>query len=371
MKRLHSIDILRALAIIFMVQIHFVQNLSPYEQSSAWLYDLAGALGAIPAPWFTFLVGFSLWLWLQKREGTPVKDLRRQNLRRGIFVFLVGLLFAALIWTPPQIFGWDILTLIGAASLVVFALRRWPNWALIALSALVLILSPTLRQMTGYAAHWDAAGEYTYDFTLPDVVLGFLLHGYFPLLPWIVFPLSGYLTARHFFGEQSRTSRRGLVLLGAGLIVLSLLTAALGDGVAFVIDPGMDPYSFYPASSPFIFLTLGITLIALWVLHRWLDQPDGEKPLAFFQRFSRYSLTVYIVHHAAHIWPLYLAAVWHGKSDPYWYYQNAVSTPVALALTLVFLLVLYPLLGLWDNQRGKYSFEWLLRQFSSSGSTGG
>ena len=66
MKRLASIDFLRAIAILLMIQVHFVENLSKREASSAALYDLSEVLGMLPAPVLTFMVGLSLWLWLRR-----------------------------------------------------------------------------------------------------------------------------------------------------------------------------------------------------------------------------------------------------------------------------------------------------------------
>ena len=61
MKRLVSIDVLRGAAILMMIQVHFVEYLSPREVSSALLYDLSKHLGVLPAPLFMFLMGLSLW----------------------------------------------------------------------------------------------------------------------------------------------------------------------------------------------------------------------------------------------------------------------------------------------------------------------
>ena len=69
MRRYLSIDVLRGVAIILMTQVHFVENLSPREPRSAWLYDVATFLGGLPAPLFTFVSGLSYALWLRKQEA--------------------------------------------------------------------------------------------------------------------------------------------------------------------------------------------------------------------------------------------------------------------------------------------------------------
>ena len=140
MKRLASIDVLRAVAILLMIQVHFVENLSPREASSAVLYDLSQVLGALAAPIFTFLLGLSLWLWLRRETGLGrvEVELRRVVVRRGLFLFGAGLAFAVVIWLPQEVFIWDILTLLGASTLILFLLRRWSPRKLVGLAILTL-----------------------------------------------------------------------------------------------------------------------------------------------------------------------------------------------------------------------------------------
>ena len=38
-------------------------------------------------------------------------------------------------------------------------------------------------------------GYFDYEFTLADITLGWLVVGYFPLFPWLAFPLAGYALA--------------------------------------------------------------------------------------------------------------------------------------------------------------------------------
>jgi uncharacterized membrane protein len=204
MKRLASIDVLRAIAILLMIQVHFVENLSPREASSAALYDLSEVLGMLPAPLFTFLVGLSLWLWLRRETGLGRSELELSKVvvRRGLFLSGAGLAFAVVIWLPEEVFDWDILTLLGASTLILFRLREWSPQKLVGLAILVLLISPPLRTATGYASHWRGE-EYIYRFTMRDLVLGFLLQGYFPLLPWVVFPLVGFATGKRCWGDES------------------------------------------------------------------------------------------------------------------------------------------------------------------------
>lgn len=371
MRRLASVDVLRAIAILLMIQVHFVENLSPREASSAALYDLSFVLGALPAPIFTFVVGLSLWLWLWRETalGRSGSELGKVIVRRGLFLFGAGLAFAILIWLPRAVFDWDILTLIGASTLILFPLRKLSPRKLMGLAILILLISPPLRTTTGYASHWPG-DEYIHTFTMRDVVLGFVLQGYFPLLPWLVFPLIGFATGKHYFADESAERLRGwrMPVVGLGLVGLAGLGGCLSDEVPRAVRGYISELTFYPASTTLVVGTLGVTLLGLWVLYCGLDSRDifpGGAVLSFFRRYGRFSLTTYIMHHVAHVWPLYLLAAWRGKRSSWSYYGEAVSTPVVLMLALLFVAGFYVVLVVLERRR-KYSFEGFLRWLSEA-----
>ncbi|MBN2051612.1 MAG: DUF1624 domain-containing protein [Spirochaetales bacterium] len=367
-----SLDILRGLAIILMVQIHFVQNLSPREVGSSWLYDVSMMLGGIPAPLFSFLLGTSLFIWLQNRRAKGVSDekISAVAFRRGAFLFFSGLLFAVAIWLPREVFNWDILTFLGASTLLLYAMRNLSIRSLLIILVAVLLISPPLRELSGYAAHWDPVWEeYLYDFTLPDVLLGFLLQGYFPMLPWIMFPLAGFIVGKVFFSETGSERKESCLFVWGGILAASsALLIGLHSRTSGVLAYYASPFTFYPGSTSFILGNLGLILIFLGILRRWTDQ-KGKTPSGivyrFLERYSRFSLTVYIVHHVVHVWPLYVAALVAGESDPFWFYADAVGTPMALALAAGFILLFYPVMG-YLQKRKRYTFEGLLRWFSET-----
>jgi len=359
--RLDSIDVLRALAILTMILVHFVENLSNDESGYRFLYGLADTLGSFSAPIFTFLVGMSFAISLDRhrRRGEAESQIAVRTMRRGLLIFLAGLLFQVFIWQPGSVFDWDILTFIGASILVLWVIRDRSAGTVLATVAAVVAISPLLRDWSGYGTHWNAWVEYVHNFSAGDVALGFLLHGYFPLLPWLVFPLLGMLAGRRIVEHGDNPFLiPGVTLIGlatVGVFVNGTLTGTAGWYAS--------PISFYPASTTFLAGTVGVILVLLWWLHRWLDtggDPSARPWMVFFRRYSRYSLTVYVVHHMIHVWPLYVAVWWGGYRDIWRFYANAVSVPVAWALAAVFVTLTYGILTWWDRHDGKYSFEWAL-----------
>ncbi len=107
-----------------------------------------------------------------------------------------------------------------------------------------------------------------------------------------------------------------------------------------------------------------------WGLHRWLERRPINRTPRILQRYSRHSLTTYVVYHTVHIWPLRAAARWTGRRDPCWYYADAVSTPPALALTIRFVAGFYGVLVAWDRCKAQYTFEWQLYELPKPVRTG-
>ena len=366
MRRLYSIDIMRAAAIILMVQVHFVGNLSPREPSSKILYDLSIFFGGFAAPTFTFLVGMSLWLWLNKQQtnDTDQSAARRFIIKRGLLIVLFGSIFAVIMWTPVEIFNWDILPMIGISTIILYAVRKVPTKYLIALSVLISLIAPPLRQLTNYSHHW-AYGEYVYDFTLLDILLGVTLQGYFPLLPWLVFPIIGFCLGRAITptGHSSTNLDRSIPILGIILVIIAAVGALSHQFSPIGSGWYLSPISFYPASTTYVLGVLGSILMAFWFLHRRYD--TGEAPTSqFIHLYSKFSLTTYVLHHAVHLWPIYLLAAWNDK-DIWYYYQDAISTPLALGLTIVFIAVFFSFLK-FLNSRAHLSLEGLLRNLSKA-----
>lgn len=369
-KRFDSIDVLRAGAILLMVQIHFTQNLATDLAEDGFLSYGSRALGMIPAPLFTFLAGMSLCLSLSRHPcgGCDEEQSGWRHIRRGVLVFFAGLVFATLVRMPDQVFGWDILPFIGSSLLLLYALRRVSPPVLALLAFLVLALSPPLRVLSGYAAHWPAGDKYQYAFTLSDVAWGFVANGYFPLFPWLVFPLAGFLAARVFLldGPEGRSVRKSLPLAGLALVAISLGAEAAGSRLGGLWQWYFFPVRFYPATTTFVLKVLGLIFCAFWALHVWLDRRTGTGLpfLEFLRRYSRFSLTTYVVHHAVLLWPLLLAAYLRGLPDPWHYVGTVATTRTALLLAGAFILLFYPLLVAWDRGGGRYSFEWLLKKLT-------
>ena len=141
------------------------------------------------------------------------------------------------------------------------------------LAILVVLASPLLRTCSNYADHWNDA-EYFARLTLTESLLGFVLNGYFPLLPWVFFPVMGFALGTYFFGDSTGQRLRGwrMPVCASLLLALMRLGVLFGDNIpAAFREHYATEITFYPASTTFLLGVLGLNMLSLWALHRWAD----------------------------------------------------------------------------------------------------
>lgn len=369
-RRYLSIDVLRGLAAVLMVQDHFVEHLSSDISPQDDLFTLSTLIGLTPAPIFSFLLGLSYSLWLNIQENRRLSDdsIMKYSIRRGAFLFVLGIAVNIFIWLPKETFNWDILTLLGASTIVLAFVRSWSPGAIMGVCVAVLLVAPPLRDLNHYATHWWNS-DYVYDFELSQVLLGFLLNGYFPLLPWIVYPLIGFTIGRVFYVNETTKQPLSnmIIVFGASLIGISVVLYLLHP---YVPGWAADYYAtrvidhFYPATTNFVLGSLGAIMLGLALLDRIIDVKQLVSPenpvLAFFRRFGVFVLTTYVVHLSLHTWPMWFAADWAGKNDPTYYYGSATTVSTALWLALAFIAIFSFCLKFLERHK-KYSIEYFLR----------
>lgn len=366
-SRQASIDVLRAVAIVLMVVVHFVENLSGWYDAGSGPFEGVHRVWWLPtgfaAPLFTVLSGTSyrLWLGVQVRGGQADETISKRTVRRGLFLIGLGFAFNVLVWLPEDVFNWDILTLIGFGLLVLDVARRMPDWVVVTAATLVIAVSPVMRGVADYAAFWQA-GYFDYDFTLADVLLGWLVVGYFPVFPWLAFPLLGHaLVARLFDEDGGGRSPRVAAAGGAGIVAALTMTVMWDSLPAAITGQATRSWTMFPASTAYCLGTVGTATLALAILHPLLDggRNRWSRLLDWATPLSRHALSMYLVHHVVHIWPLWAwGAAMADDTTALW--QVAMPPAASLGLAAVFL-VTAALLFRWIDRRRLPSAESLMR----------
>ena len=154
MNRVLSIDIVRGSALILMVLIHFMVYFGDSTAMNTWPYFfLNHVLGDWGAACFLLMTGMSQVLSSQK-QSVDSGLLFRRALIRGAFIFLVGLIMLVLAWGPGHMWEWDILTLMGAVTVLLFLCRFLSPSMILLLALIVAVATPCLRLGIDYAALW-------------------------------------------------------------------------------------------------------------------------------------------------------------------------------------------------------------------------
>jgi uncharacterized membrane protein len=250
-----------------------------------------------------------------------------------------------------------VLTLIGVGLILLNLARNLPASIVLFFCVLVFMDSPVARAIADWPSYWSN-GFYDPEMTLSDVLQGFLVVGYFPFLPWIIYPLIGFVVGTSVLGE-SREPHDNRPALYRGMAIGGVLMC-LSGGLLMLrylakdrLPAGLQqPFTMFPPSVDYVLMTVGISVMCFCAGHLWLDQRLSSARFvrfrAFVGLFSRHSFTVYLLHHVVHLWPLWIYGVSHGR-EATWFWRQAMSVELAVALACVFLVACYLLLRWMEN----------------------
>jgi hypothetical protein len=358
MSRVLSIDIMRGFALMCMVLIHFMIYFGDSTAVSTWPhFILDHVLGDWGAACFLMMMSMSQVLSADKRTDDPLPLFKRALIRGG-YIFMIGILMLALTWGPSEIWQWDILTLMGTMTVILFFCRFLPSWLILVVSLFIAVATLWLRAGIDFASIWggpfvqvpiisqyfpgilvDPVSGFTRIWKLQDVLLGFLFTGEFPLV------IIGSL----------------FVCLGLGGAYASLFRAG-----SSVVGDFISPLSFYPDSFTMICFQLGMALIVFSGLYFFYDvrKKDPSRVsflVRLYLRSSRFSLTFYFLHYLMIGWPLAILAQITGRNS----ISALMGAYPALITGLAGLAFLETLLLLWEKHESKYSLEWWLAATTS------
>ncbi len=193
-QRFTSPDLLKGLAVIFMIQVHLMELFATPEVYGSWVGRLSLFLGGPPAaPVFMAVMGYFL---AQSKKPTMYFLLRASKLIGLAFLLNLGLNAHLLLKITngtlqinpfPFIFGVDILFLAGLSIMFITLVKplfkgRWLPWFILML--LFAGLNPYLPVYSGQSVWVKYVQAYFW---------GYASWGYFPVFPWMAYVLAGYV----------------------------------------------------------------------------------------------------------------------------------------------------------------------------------
>ena len=174
-ERLHALDVLRGLALVFMVLVHFHQLMRLESKGWQGLIGWAVWIGVEEKAWGTFAMlfgaGFALLLRRLEARGARVVPI---FVRRLAILFAIG-------WLVESIIGFHILTTYAFCGLFALAMRQWSTRALMRMVVVTAMFPPVLNAVMGLVMHFTHSTLpllRTWWWLVPDESLPLLLLGF-------------------------------------------------------------------------------------------------------------------------------------------------------------------------------------------------
>lgn len=331
--RIVFIDVVRAYAILMMLQGHFVDTLlaNVYRDLEHPIYSLWWFMRGMTAPIFFFSTGLVFIYLLLKDSRPPRENVRlRKGLRRGLF--LIGLGYLLKINLPGLLLGYysstvlavEVLHCIGLALVVLVGLAfsahqlRAPLWPLLLVAGLFFFLiDPSFT---------------THDFSAwPVAIANYMTRDFgsvFTPVPWIGYSMFGGLLgyAIHLRPRLAFTHWFPLALVGLAILLIKRSYPSL---MALYEFTGWENFTLI-AHNNYLFWRLGHALIVvsifMWVLH---FLPRVPKLLT---KIGSETLTIYCGHYVL------LYGTWLGVGLSTFYGRALTPWPAVIGALLFVLL---------------------------------
>ncbi len=329
MKRLLLPDLLKGLAALLMVQIHitelFIDSAGKESVFGKISLFLGGPFAAVV---FMIVMGY----FIAKNKGSS-----RQNISRGIKIFILGFLlniglnfhlllkikFSAWQYNPLEyIFGVDILYLAGMSIVVLAVLKTLKKGK----EAAALILLLAICSLTGLL---NENLTVTNHFYILPFVAGNYSWSYFPLFPWLAYPLTGFVFAQHeerikrFFSEHQTASVVSLVVVAVLVILFSK------KGISTTINLP----EYYHHTFGYVLWALGLTVLWTIFLQFILKLFPSTWIGDFFCRIGK-NITLFYVIQWLIIGNVATSVYQNQQISTFWYWFGSIFT-VSVLLTFM------------------------------------
>jgi uncharacterized membrane protein len=315
-QRLAYIDWMRGFACVMMFQTHCYDSwLSPDARQSTF-FKISQLGGTLPAPLFLFLAGISFAITTERQRGRGARsgEIARATIRRGIEIFVLGLLFR--LWEfllgqgrvkapDTDLLRVDILNMIGISMVAMgvtcwLAAKLWKgagpailrrkNTALAAAVALVIaIVTPPLwttwrPRLLPWFLESYVNGVHIYDKPQPWL---------FPFFPWAAFAFAGlavgFVLMSYWARAQQAKAVTFLAAVGVGIAGIGLILNAQPLQIYAEHD-------FWHSSPNFFLIRVGAVLAILLLSYVWCRWGPGQRGFSPLIQMGQASLFVYVVH---------------------------------------------------------------------------
>jgi len=347
--RVIFIDLMRAIAVLQMVQGHTVDVLlaQDFRNLNSPIFSIWYFLRGMTAPIFMFTAG-TVFTYLFRSVNKPFKENYRvkKGIKRGLLLIFLGYMLRYPTWTlvdfsdvtPDKwqtFFTVDVLQLIGVSLLILLLIlliaeKLKTNYTIffVVASVFIFLLCPFTEQV-----NWLAF--------LPEPIAGYFYGGtgsLFPLFPWSGYVIAGgvlgsYLAKHPMVFKTSRFSFL-LAIFGAAFIFIAVGSELILKSFEIhLVNPQTEPNV--------IFFRMGFVLL-LTALVSYVSLSVNKIPQIIILA-GRNTLLIYIVHLV-----ILYGSAWSPGIDLLWGYslsgwQSFFAALIMITLMIAMVLVIHNL----------------------------
>lgn len=350
-SRITSLDLLRGIAVLLMVQQHtgywFWQSggsIGSLITKYPFMVILNG-LGGLAAPLFIALAGAGTSLSFSAEKSDRVIVLR--GILLIVFGYILNIMTPA--WFAP--WSWYVLHLIGFGMCLSPLMRKANSTMLFIITLIIIASSVALLTYSGMPRYFSnnfmrgscsAAG----------ILKLAAFSGNFPVFPWIALFFGGMIAGRWICSGRyiNILKTACAVLLIAALLFLikqgnfALFSNAWGSRLLMV---NLYMYPAYPVQ----FMALSAVSLLLIYLLLIAGNKYSISPGHIVVLLGRVSLTIFIIHIAVIRNVMIVSGLW-----------QSFSAPVTLLLQAAVIAVIMFLVHFWNRVEFRYGFEWIMRK---------
>lgn len=284
-------DVLKGLAVLSMVQVHITELFATESFYLSFPGKVSLFLGGVPAaPLFMVLMGF--FVGFRKIKTGPL-ILRGFKLIIGGFLLNVGINFhlfyriftSKIILDPlPYLFGVDILFLAGLSLMVLAVMKRISREQFLYSLILAVIISALSLFLPVY--HGDSLFlKYLFPYFHSDA-----WWSYFPIIPWLAYPLMGLSAGIIFKKYPDEVKHRAS---NPNIFLTIVLFVLLFSGYGFRISSNLPAY--YHHDLPFLAWTIAFLLFIALCVHFYLKTIERQYIIIKFISWIGKNVTAFYV----------------------------------------------------------------------------